>query len=207
MSGNGAEFKRAVENLFREMMTNMPEDEIRAMLEAHKDGDIAIMIRETGALEIWRKEMSWFERPAGSAPLTIDEEIKANYKAFNEKLPELLVTHKGKFALMHETEIVEFFDTAGDACLIGLKQYPDHFFSIQEVTDVPVYRGWAINVTVKAAREAMARAFKNDPDFRRAYVDNVACILMDRLSIKDKGPRDAAADEIIRILFEKDQIQ
>jgi len=56
--------------------------------------------------------------------------------------------------------------------------------------------------TIKNARETMAEAFRQDPDFRRGYVDNVACVLMDRLGIKDKDVRDPVASEIIHLIFE-----
>ncbi len=39
--------------------------------------------------------------------------------------------------------------------------------------------GLVQNGVILEARHAMAEAFKADPDFRRAYVDNIACILMD----------------------------
>lgn len=58
-------------------------------------------------------------------------------------------------------------------------------------------------MTVSDARKTVAQAFKDDPDFRRTYVDNVACVLMDRLGMEDdKERRDTVADEIIRLCFE-----
>ncbi len=49
----------------------------------------------------------------------------------------------------------------------------------------------------------MALAFENDPDFRRTYVDNIACVLLDRLIVKDKELRDKVASEIVHIIFER----
>jgi hypothetical protein len=63
------------------------------------------------------------------------DEVRRNYEAFVERLPELLQTHPGKFALMHDGKIVEFYDTAPDAYKIGIKDYGEGNFSIQEVTD------------------------------------------------------------------------
>ena len=59
-------------------------------------------------------------------------------------------------------------------------------------------------ITIKAARETIASAFKDDPDFRFSYVANVACILMDRISGYKRNPakRNAIADEIVRRIFE-----
>lgn len=61
-------------------------------------------------------------------------EIEANYAAFLKRLPEISQTHSGKFAVMRHGEIVDFFDTIGDAARFVGKMYPDGQFSIQEVT-------------------------------------------------------------------------
>ncbi len=63
-------------------------------------------------------------------------EVARNYEAFVRKLPELLSTHRGKFALMHDADIVDFYDSAGDAYKAGIKQYGEGAFSMQEVTDL-----------------------------------------------------------------------
>jgi hypothetical protein len=70
------------------------------------------------------------------------DQVRRNYDAFVQKLPDLLTAHRGKFALMHDAEIVEFFDTAGDAYRAGQKLFEDQNFSIQEVTDSPVDLGF-----------------------------------------------------------------
>ena len=71
-----------------------------------------------------------------------ESEVQRNYEAFRQKLPELLQVHRGKFALMHHRDIVDFFDTAGDAYKFGVKQYGAGEFSIQEVTDSSVDLGF-----------------------------------------------------------------
>jgi hypothetical protein len=71
-----------------------------------------------------------------------DDQVGRNYDAFVRKLPELLTTDRGKFALMHDAQIVEFFDTAGDAYRAGQRLYQDQNFSIQEVTDAPADLGF-----------------------------------------------------------------
>ena len=71
-----------------------------------------------------------------------ESEVKRNFEAFMRQLSELLVSHRGKFALMHEEGIVEFFDTPGDAYRAGQKLYPDRRFSIQQVIDSPVDLGF-----------------------------------------------------------------
>lgn len=68
---------------------------------------------------------------------TIDE----NYAAFEKGLPELMLRHPGRFALMRNAGIVDFFDTARDAVIAGEHLYEDDEFSVQEVTMTPVNLG------------------------------------------------------------------
>lgn len=71
------------------------------------------------------------------------QEVERNYKVFAEKLPSLLASHRGKFALMKDGEIVEFFDTARDAYVTGLKLFEkDRPFSVQEVAETPIDLGF-----------------------------------------------------------------
>lgn len=71
-----------------------------------------------------------------------DQEIEQNYTAFSKKLPELLETHAGKFALLRSGDIVEFFDTARDAYVYGQREFEDGLFSVQEVNDKVIDLGW-----------------------------------------------------------------
>ena len=71
-----------------------------------------------------------------------ESEVKRNYEAFRQKLPELLPSHRGKFALMHAGVIVDFFDTAGDAYKFGVEKFGAGDFSIQQVSDAPVDLGF-----------------------------------------------------------------
>lgn len=72
--------------------------------------------------------------------------IETNYKAFKQMLPKLLPEKRGKFALMHERELVGVFDTAGDAYLAGQKMYIEHPFSVQEIIDIPADLGFHSHV-------------------------------------------------------------
>ena len=64
-----------------------------------------------------------------------EHQVQENYTAFKEQLPTLLLSQRaGKFALMRDREIIEFFDTAGDAMKFGKLKFTDGLFSIQEVT-------------------------------------------------------------------------
>ena len=69
-------------------------------------------------------------------------QVDINYQAFEKKLPELIVTHRGKFALMRDGEIIEFFDTARDAYVAGQKILSDSVFSIQEIVETPIDLGF-----------------------------------------------------------------
>ena len=57
-------------------------------------------------------------------------------------------------------------------------------------------------MSIKKERDAMAKAFKDDPGFRMTYVANVAMLLHDRHGITDYDKRNQAADEIIKLIFE-----
>jgi hypothetical protein len=71
------------------------------------------------------------------------KQIQANYQAFQSQLPALILAHQGQFALMRDEHIVEFFDTARDAYVMGQRLFPqDQIFSVQEVIDTPVDLGF-----------------------------------------------------------------
>lgn len=73
----------------------------------------------------------------------IRQQVENNYKAFQVQLPSLLSSHRGKFALMRDGQIIEFFDTARDAYVAGQKMFSkDRLFSVQEVIDTPIDLGF-----------------------------------------------------------------
>lgn len=74
--------------------------------------------------------------------MTQQEEVLKNHAAFQERLPALLQSHPGKFALMRDQAIIEFFDTARDAYLAGACMFNDGRYSLQEVTDTVADLGW-----------------------------------------------------------------
>lgn len=77
-----------------------------------------------------------------NTPKDKQQEVRTNFDVFMQQLPNLLAAHKGKFALMRHGQIVEFFDTPGDANRAGSKLFADEMFSIQQVTDSPVDLGF-----------------------------------------------------------------
>lgn len=68
--------------------------------------------------------------------------VRANYEAFLKLLPALLEEREGKFALMRNLEVVDFYDTANDAFLAGHRLFADGRFSIQEVTSTALDLGF-----------------------------------------------------------------
>ena len=64
----------------------------------------------------------------------IEAEINKNYKVFEGQLPDLMNSQPGKFALMRNKKIMQFFDSAGDAMIYAEAQYSDGLYSIQKIT-------------------------------------------------------------------------
>lgn len=69
-------------------------------------------------------------------------EVDQNYEAFREMLPELMKSSPGKWALLHHRQLIEVFDTSGEAVAAGEIKYPEGRFSIQEITTHPISLGW-----------------------------------------------------------------
>lgn len=70
-----------------------------------------------------------------------DDELDRNYDAFKAVLPKLLQRNRGRFAIVRDGEVKDLFDTSRDAFIFGWRQFKDDCFSIQEITDEPVYLG------------------------------------------------------------------
>lgn len=68
-------------------------------------------------------------------------QVQQNYEAFRERLPELLPEHRGKYALMTDGQVVEFFDTAAEAYRAGEARLGLGNFSMQKVVDKPIDLG------------------------------------------------------------------
>jgi hypothetical protein len=68
--------------------------------------------------------------------------VDRNFEVFSELLPSLLQTHPGKYAVLHDGNVVEFFDTLGDAVKFGHAKFGDANFSVQEVTRQGVNLGF-----------------------------------------------------------------
>ncbi len=55
---------------------------------------------------------------------------------------------------------------------------------------------------IRAARETLREAFEADPGWRLTYQANVAMLLHDRYGITGKAARNAAANDILNLIFD-----
>jgi hypothetical protein len=62
------------------------------------------------------------------------DQVDRNFEAFEKLLPELLQSHPGKYVVLHDARVVDFFDTLGDAVKFGHARFGDANFSVQEIT-------------------------------------------------------------------------
>lgn len=65
----------------------------------------------------------------------MQDQVSSNYKWFQDLLPELMVKHRGKHALLHSEKIVDFFPSSLDAVKEGLKKFGEGNFSVEAVDD------------------------------------------------------------------------
>ena len=69
-------------------------------------------------------------------------EVDRNFEAFQALMPKIGREHAGQYALLRESAIIEYFDTAPDALKYGARCYDDGRFSVQRVADETVDLGW-----------------------------------------------------------------
>lgn len=72
----------------------------------------------------------------------LQTEIDAKFDAFQEMLPELMISEPDRWALMRRGECIAFHDTLRDALAVGNLQFEDGLFSVQEVTTREIDLGW-----------------------------------------------------------------
>ncbi len=66
--------------------------------------------------------------------IDIQKEVDDNFAFFQKKLPELMKTDSGKYALLRHCKIINTFDTFNDACQAG-DMHEDKIYSVQHITD------------------------------------------------------------------------
>ena len=72
----------------------------------------------------------------------LQNEVDANFEAFQRILPELLRRDADRWALMRHGECVACYDTVRDAHTAGRTQYEDGLFSAQLISAGIVDLGW-----------------------------------------------------------------
>jgi hypothetical protein len=78
-------------------------------------------------------------------------EFEKNYNAFTALLPSLIPMQEGRFALMRNGAVVDFFDTPADALKAGRTQFGDGLFSVQTVSRKEADFGWFSRVPNRRA--------------------------------------------------------
>lgn len=68
-------------------------------------------------------------------------ELDRNYDFFQRNLAVLLSEHRGEYALLKACEVVDFFESPGEAYRAGLERFSDELFSVQQVSEEPVQFG------------------------------------------------------------------
>ena len=70
------------------------------------------------------------------------QEVRQNYAFFQTQIPKLEIKQRKQYALLHQKQIIEFFDSKDDAAKIGMKDYGEGQFSIQRAADRAIELGY-----------------------------------------------------------------
>lgn len=79
------------------------------------------------------------------------QEVDANFHAFQDFLPTLLKEHEGEYVIMRHKQIEKFCSSMQEAVIHATKAYKDGLFSIQEVTYNTEDLGWFSDVALNSA--------------------------------------------------------
>lgn len=63
------------------------------------------------------------------------DDQSAEFAWFRQRLPELMFSHRGQHALLHDCEIVAYFQSSLDAIKDGIRRFGEGNFSVQPVDD------------------------------------------------------------------------
>ena len=66
---------------------------------------------------------------------TLDQQVDRNFEAFQLALPSIPAIYAGQYALLHQQEIVEYFQSAVAAVVEGMRRYGQGEFSVQQVSE------------------------------------------------------------------------
>ena len=71
--------------------------------------------------------------------IAAEKEVSQNYEYFLTMLPQWRQTHPTHFALLHNQQLVDFYETENDAIKVGVKDFGWGHFSVQPVNETPMY--------------------------------------------------------------------
>jgi hypothetical protein len=77
-----------------------------------------------------------------SEPSARDVEIERNFRAFQARESAFPPSQNGKYALMHDGEVIGVYDTLADAHQTGERFYRDQVYSIQRIGRKPIGLGY-----------------------------------------------------------------
>jgi len=72
---------------------------------------------------------------------TRQTEIDSNLEYFLQILPQVLPSHRDRYALLRHREVIDYFDTANDTLIAAKHLFPDGIYSIQKVSEKPINLG------------------------------------------------------------------
>lgn len=72
----------------------------------------------------------------------VQKEIDKNYELFLKELPNIINLYNNKYALLKNSEIIDYFDTMDDAIKYAKIRFEDGLYSIQKVNETPVNLGY-----------------------------------------------------------------
>ncbi len=75
-------------------------------------------------------------------PITREAEIRENFRYFEQVVSDLMSAHRGQYALIQSTKIVDYFRTAADAVREGSIRFGEKPFSVQHVINRPIDLGF-----------------------------------------------------------------
>ncbi len=75
-------------------------------------------------------------------------EVDNNFAYFKAHFEEFKEEHFQEFALLHHQKIINFFESENDAMTIGMHNYKEGNFSIQQVTDARIDLGYQSYVII-----------------------------------------------------------
>lgn len=72
--------------------------------------------------------------------MSLDDEVDANFEAFQVLLPDVIAARRGQYALMRSSKVEGYYSSLRGALEAGYA-FSDRLFSVQEVTDRPADLG------------------------------------------------------------------